>query len=107
MAECNLSFDEGSEKGALIGMGDLAGYLKAEKACLKEIASYQSDQPTQTDLQRSLVRSRVESAFRKVRKHQLEQEIRFVEQNVLVKNTVVYDATSSSTIHPAEDKQQV
>ena len=87
-----------------MGLKELGAYLKAEKECLKCIVSEHSDQPTPTDVESSVVKSRLEGILRRVRRQQLEEEIRFIEQNVLVKGVLVYDAASSIGSNPSGDK---
>ena len=83
-------------------MTELASYLKAEKGVLKSMTEEgQGTQSSGVNLHEMLGKVELEKSLKRAKKVQLEEEIKFLEGNVLVKGNFIYNPASSLLISPA------
>lgn len=90
----------------IIGIKELANYLNIEKQLLKGLATKEELKDSNSlDLHKMLSKTKLEHSLRKLKKLQLEEEIKYLESNVIVKGTLIYNAATSNTPSSAEEKE--
>jgi hypothetical protein len=97
---------DGRKGKDIIDIKELGNYLNIEKQLLKGLASKEDAKDSNPlDLHKILSKAKLEHSLRKLKKLQLEEEIKFLESNVIVKGTLIYNAATSNTPSPAEEKE--